>query len=241
MPHLTPDESRVLGVLVEKSLTTPDQYPLTVNAVVNASNQKNNRDPVLAIDETQAFDALEGLRANGLAVRVDSVGSRTNRYRHDAADVLRVRGGELAVLAELLLRGPQTLGELRGRASRMHPLESLDAVKDMLRALAERPEPLVRDVPPTPGSRAGRYAQLLCPEAYDIGQAAAATVEGPEGSHRTLGADDGLSARVEKLETQVQLLSDALRRLAAAVGEPDPMPPSEGGPEAETARGANPR
>ena len=229
MLHLTPDESRILGVLVEKALTTPDQYPLTINAVVNGSNQKSNRDPILALDETQAFDALEGLRAKGLAVRVDSVGSRANRYRHNAADVLRVRAGELAVLAELLLRGPQTLGELRGRASRMHPLESLDAVRDMLRALAERPEPLVGDVPPMLGSRAGRYAQLLCPAAHEIDQAGPQTPDDISATDRAPAmGGDGLAARVEKLEAEVLSLRDALRRLAAAVGEPDPMPDAAG-------------
>src|SRR5436309_2535460 len=102
MPHLTPDESRVLGVLVEKAQTTPDQYPLTLNAVVSGANQKNNRDPLMTMDESGAFAALEGLRSKGLVVRVDSVGSRTNRYKHNASDGLRVRAGELAVLAELL-------------------------------------------------------------------------------------------------------------------------------------------
>src|SRR4051812_20848139 len=154
MLHLTPDESRVLGVLVEKATTTPDQYPLTLNAIVNGANQKSNRDPVTTMDEGRAFDAVEGLRGKGLAVRVDAVGSRTNRYRHQAGEGLRVRPAELALLAELLLRGPQTLGELRGRASRMHPFETLDDVKNMLRALTDRDEPLARDLPPSPGSRA---------------------------------------------------------------------------------------
>src|SRR4051794_22342512 len=109
--QLTPDESRVLGVLIEKALTTPDQYPLTLNAVVSGASQKNNRDPVLSMDETRAFDALEGLKTKGLVTRLDTVGSRTNRYRQNAIDALRVRTSELVILAELLLRGPQTLGE----------------------------------------------------------------------------------------------------------------------------------
>ena len=148
MIQLTPEESRVLGVLVEKATTTPDQYPLSLNAVVNGCNQKNNRDPVLSMDEATAFDALEGLRTKGLVIRSDMAGSRVNKYRHTAGETLQVRPAELAILAELLLRGPQTLGELRGRASRMHPLESLDVVKDMLRALRDRPERLVRELPP---------------------------------------------------------------------------------------------
>src|SRR5580693_9498843 len=108
MDELTADECRVLGVLVEKAFTTPDQYPLTLNAVVNGCNQKNNRDPITSIDETRAFDALESLRAKKLVIRADMAGSRVNKYKHTANDVLHVRAGELAVLAELLLRGPQT-------------------------------------------------------------------------------------------------------------------------------------
>lgn len=224
MIELSPAESRVLGVLIEKALTTPDQYPLTLNAVVNGANQKNNRDPVLAMTDTEAFDALEGLRGKGLATRVDSVGSRTNRYKQTAQDALRVRTGELVVLAELLLRGPQTLGELRGRASRMHPLESLDVVKEMLRALSDRPEPLVRELPPTPGSRAERYAQLLCPDLHPLDAPAAAAAT-PAANVPPTGASGGagLAARVEALEGEVDALRGALRRLAQAVGEPDPL------------------
>src|ERR1700688_5054687 len=115
MNQLTPDESRVLGALIEKAFTTPDQYPLTLNAVVNGSNQKNNRDPVTTLDDTRAFDALEVLRGKGLVVRADMAGSRVNKFKHQTSEALHVRPAEVALLAELLLRGPQTLGELRGR------------------------------------------------------------------------------------------------------------------------------
>ena len=221
MIELTPDESRVLGVLVEKATTTPEQYPLSLNAVVNGANQKNNRDPVLAMEEGDAFEALEGLRAKGLVVRVDMAGSRVNKYRHQATDALHVRQGELAVLAELLLRGPQTLGELRGRASRMHPMESLDVVKNMLRALAEREEPLVRELPPVPGSRAERYVQLLCPDLHPIDAAAAATAATTPAPRADVAAP--LGARVQALEAEVAVLREALRRLATSLGEPDPL------------------
>jgi uncharacterized protein YceH (UPF0502 family) len=224
MIELTPDESRVLGVLVEKATTTPDQYPLSLNAVVNGCNQKNNRDPVLTLDEGRVFDALEGLRGKGLVVRSDMAGSRVNKYRHQANESLRVRPGELAVLAELLLRGPQTLGELRGRASRMHPLESLDDVKQMLRALSERSEPLVRDLPPSPGSRAERYAQLLCPELHPVdAPGATSSAEATPGA-RDPGAPPApaLAARVEELEEEVARLRAALQQLAEAMGVPDP-------------------
>jgi uncharacterized protein YceH (UPF0502 family) len=219
MIELTPDESRVLGVLIEKATTTPDQYPLSLNAVVNGANQKNNRDPVLAMEEGDAFEALEGLRAKGLVVRVDMAGSRVNKYRHQAGEALHVRPAELAIVAELLLRGPQTLGELRGRASRMHPLESLELVKDMLRALTERQEPLVRELPPAPGSRAERYVQLLCPDLHPV-EAAAVPGMGEAGGG---GGAASLADRVQALEAEVELLRAALRRIAASLGEPDPF------------------
>jgi uncharacterized protein YceH (UPF0502 family) len=224
MIELTPDESRVLGVLIEKALTTPDQYPLTLNAVVNGSNQKNNRDPVLSIDDTRAFEALEGLRAKKLVVRADMAGSRVNKYRHLTGEALQARTAEVAILAELLLRGPQTLGELRGRASRMQPFESLDAVKNMLGALMTRDEPLVRELPPSPGSRAERWVQLLCPDLHPLDMPAADYSAGQTGS--TLPATGGLSARVDALQSEVAILKDALRRLAASIGEPDPIPQS---------------
>jgi uncharacterized protein YceH (UPF0502 family) len=223
MVQLSPDESRVLGVLVEKSTTTPEQYPLSLNAVVNGANQKNNRDPVLAMDDGAAFEALEALRAKGLVVRVDMAGSRVNKYRHQAGDALHVRPAELAILAELLLRGPQTLGELRGRASRMHPLESLDVAKNMLRALAEREEPLVRELPPAQGSRAERYVQLLCPDLHPLDAPAAPAAPAATTASAPSAPGPGLADRVASLEAEVKSLREALRRLAQSVGEPDPF------------------
>ena len=223
MVQLTPDESRVLGVLIEKALTTPEQYPLSLNAVVNCANQKNNRDPVLTMDEGSAFEALEGLRAKGMVIRSDMAGSRVNKYRHQAGDVLHVRTAELVILTELLLRGPQTLGEIRGRASRMHPLESLEVVKGMLRAMQERAEPLVRELPPAPGSRAERYAQLLCPDLHPIDASAAPTATAERTAAPAAPSSSALADRVTALESEVRALRQALRRLAQSIGEPDPI------------------
>ena len=228
MIQLSADEARVLGVLIEKAFTTPEQYPLTLNAVVNGANQKNNRDPVTAIDETRAFDALEALRAKGLIVRADMAGSRVNKFRHQAGEALHVRPAEVALLAELLLRGPQTLGELRGRASRMQPFESIEAVKNMLAALMAREEPLVRELPPAPGSRAERYVQLLCPELHPL--------DAPQGAMPAAApqaAAPGLEARVRALEAELTLLRSALQRLALSVGEPDPFGGQPAAPGAE--------
>src|SRR4051812_20828466 len=202
MIQLTPDESRVFGVLIEKALTTPEQYPLSLNAIVNGANQKNNRDPVLTMTEDAAFDAAEGLRNKGLAVRVDQIGSRVHKYKHQGIETLHVRTAELAILAELLLRGPQTLGELRGRAARMAPVENLDRVRDMIRALSEREGPLVRELPPVPGSRAERYLQLLCPDLHPI-EAAATSSAPAERAAPTRTNQDELVARVDRLEAEV--------------------------------------
>jgi uncharacterized protein YceH (UPF0502 family) len=221
MDELTTDECRVLGVLVEKAFTTPDQYPLTLNAVVNGCNQKNNRDPITSIDETRAFDALESLRAKKLVIRADMAGSRVNKYKHAANDVLHVRAGELAVLAELLLRGPQTLGEIRGRASRMHPLDSLETAKNMLEALMQREQPLAKQIPPSPGSRAERYVQLLSPDLHPE-DATTSTASSDE----PLQTRSNLQERVEVLEAEVATLRGALSKLATAVGEPDPFAPT---------------
>jgi uncharacterized protein len=220
MIQLNPDESRVLGVLVEKALTTPDQYPLSLNALTNGANQKNNRDPVLSLTDDQVFDAVEGLREKGLVVRVDTVGSRVHKYRHNAIEVLKTRTGELAILAELLLRGPQTLGELRGRASRMTPVESLEVARGLLDALMTRPEPFVRELPPSPGSRAERYVQLLCPDLHplDAPPPAASAMAAPSALSRS-PAEPSLTERVTKLEAEVASLREALNKLAAALGE----------------------
>ena len=225
MIQLTPAESRVLGVLVEKALTTPEQYPLSLNALVAGCNQKNNRDPVVTMSDDDAFDALESLRGKHLVVRVDVANSRVHRYRQTLGETIRARTGEVAVLAELLLRGPQTLGELRGRASRMHPLESLDAVKEMIRALTDRPEPFVRELPPSPGSRAERYVQLFCPDLHPIDAPAPASPSPASSSTATMPAptpeaSPGLVERVAKLEAEVAALRQTVNRLAEALGEP---------------------
>jgi uncharacterized protein YceH (UPF0502 family) len=219
MIQLTPDESRVLGVLIEKEMTTPEQYPLSINAIVNGASQKNNRDPVLTMEEGAAFDAVESLRSKSMVIRVDVPGQRVNKYRHNIRDVLRLRAGDTALIAELLVRGPQTLGELRGRASRMHPFQSLDETREFLRALMERDQPLVKLLPPSPGSRAERYMQLLCPDLHPIDVASSDPAAAPPAAP----AGNSLAARVEQLESEVATLRTAIQRLAAAVGEADPF------------------
>jgi uncharacterized protein YceH (UPF0502 family) len=139
LPVLSLPERRVLGVLVEKAKTTPDAYPLSLNALVTGCNQKSNREPVLNLSDLDVEDALTAAQKKGLVLKVTGLsGSRVERWRHNLYDSWRVNKVELAVLAELLLRGPQTEGELRGRASRMESIDDLDALRSVMRLLAER-------------------------------------------------------------------------------------------------------
>ena len=218
MMHLTSNKARVLGVLIEKSTTTPEQYPLSLNALTNGVNQKSNRDPVLSLTEEEVFDAVESLRDKQFAVRVDQVGSRVHKYKHVAGETLRCSAAQLAVLAELLLRGPQTQGELRGRASRMYPIATLDDVQATLRGLMEQQEPLVEQLPPSPGSRAERYAQLLCRQATDQAPALSDVAARPPAI-----AASGVADRVAALEAEIATLRPAVQKLAESIGAPTPL------------------
>jgi uncharacterized protein len=212
MPTLSPDEIRVLGVLVEKALTTQAQYPLSLNALAAGCSQKNNRSPVADYAEDRVYDAVDALKAKGLVREALLSGSRVAKFRHVALDALKVSMTELVVLAELMLRGPQTVGEIRGNASRMHPIESLDACQAVLDALAHRapdaggiiPGPLVRELPPPPGSRARLFAQLLCPDAHPVPTAAAPSREPspPAPTNDLLVRLAALEARVAALESR---------------------------------------
>ena len=135
-PILNPLECRIMGVLVEKAKTTPAAYPLTLNSLVTGCNQKSNRDPVMNVDDVQVEETLDGLQAKGLVIKVTS--TRVDRWRQALYDIWLVSKTELAVLAELLLRGPQTEGELRGRAARMEPIDDMDQLRTILKPLVER-------------------------------------------------------------------------------------------------------
>ncbi|OQW96586.1 MAG: hypothetical protein BWK77_04225 [Verrucomicrobia bacterium A1] len=162
MTTLNAGEARVLGCLLEKQMTTPEYYPMTLNALVAACNQKNNRQPWMALDETAAVVAVDGLRDKRLAAMVSEAGARVPKYRHTAAETLALDTPQLALLAELLLRGPQTAAELRTRAGRMHAFTDATPVPAILDALAARPEePPVVKLPRQPGTKEGRYAHLL--------------------------------------------------------------------------------
>ena len=157
---LTDVEARVLGCLVEKEITTPEYYPLSLNALVHACNQKSNRDPLMNLDEDAVRTALRALAELALA-RSASGDSRVAKFEHRLAETFNFTRPETAVLCELLLRGPQTPGELRSRAERMHPFEDLSVVQSTLKHLIERDPPLVKLLSRQPGNKEARYVHLL--------------------------------------------------------------------------------
>lgn len=216
--RLEPYEARVLGVLVEKALTTPEQYPLTLNAVVNGANQKSNREPLLSLSEDEASEALDGLIAKELARRVFPGNSRVDKYCHTGTSTLKIDVAQLALLAELMMRGPQTPAELRLRAGRMVAIESAEALAAILATLEQRE--LVERVPPGRGFRAERVAQRLCPGLHPFdGPAAAAPPEtiadDPATPTRT-----ALASRLDTVEALLARLERQLRALATKLGEP---------------------
>ncbi|TVQ54538.1 MAG: DUF480 domain-containing protein [Phycisphaerales bacterium] len=218
MQQLTPHECRVLGVLIEKAMTTPAQYPLSLNAVTTGSNQKNNRDPVLTLTEENVEDALDSLRQKGFVRQVMLTGSRVEKFRHITKEALEIDTNGMVILAEMLLRGPQTVGELRGRASRMHSLSSTDTVEQALRFLMEREPPLVRELPPAPGSRAKRYAQLLCPNLHPLDHVAGGSGASGHESSPKQSTSGALESRVSDLEKEVRELRALVELLADRTG-----------------------
>ena len=157
-------EARVLGSLIEKELTTPAYYPLSLNALVNACNQKSNRDPYMNLDEDAVREALRTLNQKELAGPADNMESPVKKYEHRLQEAFNFTRHEIAILCELLLRGPQTPGELRGRAERMHNFDDLGIVQSTLQRLMKREPPLVKLLPRQPGTKEARYAHLLCGE-----------------------------------------------------------------------------
>jgi uncharacterized protein len=209
-------EARVLGVLIEKGYCTPDQYPLTLNATTNGSNQKSNRHPVTDYSEAEVVIALTGLKFKHLVGASTPAGSRVEKYRHNAAEHLKLGDRELAVLAELLLRGPQAQGELRQRANRMRSIPGLDELSQVLASLMERG--FVKRLPPAPGSRAERYGQLIgdAPPVAQTPAPAPTATAAPATSPAHGGGS--LGSRVEALEHQVTRLQAQLSKLAEQLG-----------------------
>ena len=165
-------EARVLGALLEKEITTPDYYPLSLNSLVNACNQKSNRDPVMNLDEDSVRDALRTLHDNSLARSVSAADSRVTKYEHRLQEAFNFDRREAALFCELLLRGPQTPGELRTRAERMHQFDDLSEAQSALQRLMNREPPLVKVLARQPGTKESRYIHLLSGDAKPVSSTA---------------------------------------------------------------------
>ncbi|MDH3841489.1 MAG: DUF480 domain-containing protein [Chromatiales bacterium] len=209
-------EARVVGSLLEKEITTPDQYPLSLNALTNACNQKSNRDPVMRLDEAQVLAALDSLRGKHLILEKSGFGSRVPKYQHRFCNTqfgtLQFSEQEFGLVCVLLLRGPQTPGELRSRTQRLCRFSDVGEVEACLEALADRDDgPFVVRLAREPGKRESRYAHLFSGE---VQSGAAATSAAADPDH-----SPSLGARVYRLEQQVADLAEQLGRLRKSLGE----------------------
>jgi uncharacterized protein YceH (UPF0502 family) len=219
--HLSPHQLRVLGSLIEKEITTPENYPLSLNALVNACNQRSSRDPVLDLTEEEVRQALHSLEDQALVTPVRD--ARVPKYEHRIRTVLNLRRDETAVLCLLMLRGPQTPGELRSRADRLYPFDDLAAVQSTLERLATRPAadaatsetgPLTIILPRQPGSREARYAHLLGdpPNLTPTHHSAATAEANPVERH-----DLSTAQRLARMEAEIASLTTVLEELRARI------------------------
>ena len=204
---LTAAQARVLGALIEKENTTPDYYPLSLNALVNACNQRSNREPVMDLDEEDVRQALHGLQDQRLAGPARGADSRVAKYEHWLGKAFNFSRAETALLCVLLLRGPQTPGELRGRTERIHRFDEIGDVLAGLQKLMERQPSLVAILPRQPGTKESRYAHLLCGEV--ISAPAAAT---PGSTYERDGADPDRIAQLEESVAELRNEVAALRQ-----------------------------
>lgn len=208
--NLEPSEVRILGALVEKQLTTPEYYPLTLNALVNACNQKNNRDPIVSFDEKTVSDALERLCDRNLVYIFYGSNARVPKYKHMLPSVYKLEPSETAVMAVLMLRGPQTIGELRERTGRMYQFNGIDEVQTTLDSLTRRDEPLVIKLERQPGQKDARFAHLMGGEV---------DVETLVVTQATRPVQAEAHDRVGKLERDVERLGGEIAELRDAFAE----------------------
>jgi hypothetical protein len=209
--HLTDTEVRVLGSLIEKDITTPDYYPLSLNALVNACNQKNNRDPVMSMDEDSVRYALSSLQEKRLAGPAGGADSRVTKYEHRLQEVFNFDRRETAIVCVLLLRGAQTPGELRGRSERMYRFDTLDDVQSTLQKLTDRG--LVKVLARQPGTKESRYVHLFAGDVPDD-----ATQALPP-TRTSVSAGDHVDARITALESEVRSLKDQISDLRRELSE----------------------
>ncbi len=205
-------EARVLGSLIEKEITTPDYYPLTLNALTSACNQKSNRDPVMTLDEKTVVRGLDSLREKQMAWQVRTAGTRTPKYEHNLANRFKFSPPEIALVCVLLLRGPQTMGELRGRTGRLHKFDDLAQIEETLQGLMEREDgPFVVRLPRQVGRKERRYAHIFCGE-VEVDQEDEFP---PEPARRDILAED---ERIAELERKVAELRMVYRTKSYGVG-----------------------
>ncbi|HZQ56423.1 MAG TPA: YceH family protein [Acidimicrobiales bacterium] len=210
--ELTAPETRVLGCLLEKELATPNGYPLTLNSLLSATNQTSNRDPIVTYDEADVVEALSGLRQKGVARVVLGSGHRAEKYRHTLEDIWGLDEQHRAVLAVLMLRGPQTVGELRQRTERLARFDSLAEVEQVLRLLANREEPLARRLERAPGQKEARWVELFSGEAAAL-EAAARTESDIPDEGRPKTSTEVLREEVAALREEVAALRQQLEDL----------------------------
>jgi uncharacterized protein len=203
--HLSSSAARVLGSLVEKEITTPEYYPLSLNALANACNQKNNREPVTHLDEDEIRQGLHELEDDGLAGPARGADGRVAKYEHRMQEVFNFTRGEIAVVCVLLLRGAQTPGELRGRSERMHRFEELSDVQSALQKLMQREPPLAKVLPRQAGTKEARYAHLLSGEPAEFA------------AHAEVIESAGTGRGVAQLEAEVAALREEVAELRGQV------------------------
>lgn len=219
--HLSALEARLIGSMIEKAITTPDQYPLSLNALTNACNQKSNRDPVLALDERTVQESVEGLMKKHLVLEKSGFGSRVPKYQHRFCNTgfgsLEFTPVQTAIVCELLLRGPQTPGELRARAARMAPVGDVSEIEAALEDLATRPDgPFVTQLPREPGRRDSRYVHLFSGEVTVPVSESESEAE-PRPNAASAEPRGSLQARVHGLEEQVAALRRELEELRSSI------------------------
>jgi uncharacterized protein YceH (UPF0502 family) len=205
----------VLGVLIEKERTVPDSYPLTLNALMSGSNQKSSRDPIMNASETDVQAAIDSLKS--MMFVIESSGGRVSRYSHNFERVLHVPRQASAILAVLMLRGPQTAGELRINCERLHPFTDISSVEAFLRELADRPAgALVRELPRQPGSRENRWTHLLC--GAPALQAPAASAPPSQAGDLAMNELATIKANVARLDSEVERLKALVAKLCSDLG-----------------------
>jgi hypothetical protein len=208
---LTAAQARTLGALVEKEVTTPDYYPLSLNALLNACNQRSNREPVMNLDEDELRQALHGLEDKGIAGRARNADGRVTKYEHWLGEAFNFSRAETALICVLLLRGPQTPGELRGRTERLHSFDEITDVLAGLQKLMERDPALVAVLPRQPGMKEARYAHLLSGPVESISLAE------PAASHESPANTGPLQERMERMEQEMEGLRQQMATLNAKI------------------------